>query len=307
MQGGITTETLVHGAQAAPLFNEESTLGFDRFRVSWRDALNDQPFVDYVRSKLPASLDDIPNFNRSLDFASEPTGFVNFNYDAVTGLGLAMCRAGENETFFGGDDIYAHFRQLDFEGASGNVRISPETGTRNYTTIAFALWNIRIPDAANADGYSRVEFVPSVQFRNDAWSAITGNEFVFADGSTVAPLSLPPVPFNFNYIGSTSRAVGYTLMSLVLSAVLASIGWTIYHKDHVVVDSAQPVFLIVVSVGAFTMALAIIPLAFEETVSSNELILNTACMAVPWLYFIGTSVALSALLVKTEAVHKVPN
>jgi alpha-beta hydrolase superfamily lysophospholipase len=74
--------------------------------------------------------------------------------------------------------------------------------------------------------------------------------------------------------------------------------------DHIV-DSAQPLFLIVVSAGALIMTLAIVPLAFEETVTTSEQLLNAACMAVPWLYFIGTSIALSALLAKMNAVYKV--
>jgi hypothetical protein len=33
--------------------------------------------------------------------------------------------------------------------------------------------------------------------------------------------------------------------------------------------------------------------------------LDVACMAVPWLYFLGTNIASGALLAKTKAVHQV--
>lgn len=39
-----------------------------------------------------------------------------------------MCRAGEETEFFSGVQIFNEFRELDFEGASGNVRIFNETG-----------------------------------------------------------------------------------------------------------------------------------------------------------------------------------
>jgi 7 transmembrane sweet-taste receptor of 3 GCPR len=306
MQGGVTTEKIVHGKPETPMFEEESLLGFDRFRVSWRDALNDQAFVDYVRSKYPRSLVNKTGFDPFVDFTSDPGGFLNFNYDAVTALGLAMCLAGDNQTFFTGSDIYTQFRRLDFDGASGNVRILPDTGTRDYTTITFAMWNIQA-SGVGADGNSILEYVPTHKFERGQWYELlaSGNRFIFADGTTVPPESLPPIPFNFNYIGVASRAIGYTLMSILIMATLTAMCWTLRHLHNHIVDSAQPLFMIVVSAGALIMTLAIAPLAFEETVTSNEDILNAACMAVPWLYFIGTSIALSALLAKMHAVYKV--
>jgi 7 transmembrane sweet-taste receptor of 3 GCPR len=306
MQGGVTTDRIVHGKLETPIFNEESSLGFDRFRVSWRDASNDQAFIDYVRSKYPRSLANKAGLDPFVDFTSDPGGFLNFNYDAVTALGLAMCLAGDNQTFFTGTDIYSQFRQLDFDGASGNVRILPDTGTRDYTSITFVMWNIQA-SCVDADGNSTLEYVPTHKLERGQWYEIlgSGNGFIFADGTTVPPESLPPIPFNFNYIGVASRAIGYTLMCTLIVATMASICWTVCRLHNRIVDSAQPLFLIVVSVGALIMTLAIVPLAFEETVTTNEHILNASCMAVPWLYFIGTSTAVSALLAKMYAVYKV--
>lgn len=304
VQGGVTAERVVQGTPTTPLFNDESPLGYDRFRVSWREAQQDSSFVEYVRRMLPGSLDDMLGFNRSEDFSNDPGGLLNFLYDAVTAFGLSMCQAGLNSKFFAGEEVYSHFRLLDFEGASGNVRILNNTGTRDYLTVPFVMWNIRAA-GIDSEGFSILEYVPSYRFDGDGWKDIPGNSFEFADGASNAPQSLPPVPYSFQYIGKSSRIFGYTLMGCVMLSAIASVIWTVFQRNSHVVDSAQPLFLTMVSTGAFTMASAIFPLGLEETIISGTDGLDTACMAVPWLYFLGETVAISALLVKTKAVHQV--
>jgi 7 transmembrane sweet-taste receptor of 3 GCPR len=305
MQGTVDSERFVIGRERkAPTFKEDSTLGFDRFRVSWRDASLDEAFVEHVKTKLPTSLDETSGFDRSANFTGDPHGFLNFHYDAVTALGISMCRAGENQTFFAGNDIYSQFRQLDFEGASGTIRIAPDTGTRLYSTIAFVVWNVRIL-GMNDKGYSVIEYVPSFRFEDDTWIEIPGNAYEFADGTTNIPNPLPPVDFGYNYIGRSSRAVAYTLMGIIAFSSVASMFWTWHHRHSHAVDSAQPLFLVSVSVGTLIMVSAVIPLAFDETVASSMETLNRACMGVPWLYFLGFSISLSGLLAKMEAVHQV--
>lgn len=305
MQGTVNSERFIIGKEKkASSVDPDSIIGSDRFRVSWRDALQDMAFVDFVQEKLPSSLDDKSGFNRSTEFTDDPHGFLNFNYDAITSLGLSMCMAGDNTTFFNGYDIYQQFLQLDFEGASGQIRILSESGSRDYKTIAFVVWNVRIL-GENAEGYSIIEYVPSYHYQNGRWTEILGNGFEFADGTKDIPESLPPLAFNYNYIGKPSRIVSYILMGMVMTAALASAVWTLYHKHSHVVDSAQPLFLIAISLGSFFMAVTILPLGFEETVVSNIQGLDAACMAVPWLYFLGASIAISGLLAKTKAVHQV--
>jgi Receptor family ligand binding region/7 transmembrane sweet-taste receptor of 3 GCPR len=301
MQGGISTTRLRQGTPSTPEFNDNATTSFDRFRLSWRDAVNDQTIIKYIRSKFPASMVDMAGYERAVEFNRDPNGFLNFNYDVVTALGLAMCRAGENKTFFTGDDIYAQFRQLDFDGASGRVRIIPETGTRDYTTMTFVLWNVVIV----SDVDSALEYILSVQFEQDKWIGVPGNAFVFADGTTVAPESLPTNSFNFNYIGTTSRSIGYAVAGIVIVVAIVSVVWTMCHVNDHVVDSSQPLFLLLISVGALMMASSVFPLGIDESLVTSMKGLDTACMAVPWLYFIGTSIALGGLLAKTKAVYKV--
>ena len=70
-------------------------------------------------------------------------------------------------------------------------------------------------------------------------------------------------------------------------------------------SSSQPLFLVLVSLGSFVMVSAIIPLSYDETVSSDISVLDSACMAGPWLYIIGAVIAFSAQFAKTRGIHKV--
>ena len=129
--------------------------------------------------------------------------------------------------------------------------------------------------------------------------------FVFSDGSTVPPQSLKAVELNYNYIGTTGRAIGYTLMTLVAGPALITWAWLYRNWYTNVVRSAQPIFLIMVSVGVLLMSLSIVPMGLEETVVKNPENLDFACQAVPWLYVLGMIFAFSALYSKTYAIYQV--
>jgi hypothetical protein len=303
MAGGVTTEPIINGEAAVSPPDESATTGFEKFRLSWAEALQDPEFSEYVRLRLPDSLSVLSSFDRNATFANDPGAFRPFLYDAVTSFGLSMCQAGQNSTFFTGPGIYNEFRQLDFEGASGRVMIDSSTGTRNYSSIAFVLWNLQIY-GKDEDGFAQFKLVPSRKFEDNGWVEIPGNPFIFPNGTETAPASLPEVAFNFNYIGKKARASGYALMAFAMASSILSLLWLVYYRDEPVVNSSQPLCLTMVSAGAFIMASTIIPLSLEETIVDGTG-LDKACMAAPWLYVLGTCVALSALLAKTRGVYKV--
>jgi 7 transmembrane sweet-taste receptor of 3 GCPR len=304
MRAGGIPNRVATNKPTVPSFDEESDLGVDRFRVAWRNAFRDPSFVQYVQRKLPSSLDAMHDFDRNGNFSEDPSGYMNFLYDAVTALGISMCRAGSNVTFFGGVDIYSQFRRLDFEGASGRNKILNETGTRSYTTTSFIAWNVRVTDEVS-NGEAVLEYVPSYVLDGEGWKGVSGNAFEFADGTTIAPASIPPVAFNDNYIGAPSKVIAYCLMAGVMISSAGAVVWTYYYRRDHVVDSAQPLFLVMAALGAFIMVLSIVPLSLEETVTTNKQTLDTACMLTPWLYFTGAGIAASGLLAKAKAVHKV--
>jgi hypothetical protein len=300
MSGGVTTDPFVYGEPALFQPDENATTGFEKFRFSWAEAMKKPEFVEYVRLRLPDSLMELEGFDRNASFALDPGAFRPFLYDAVTSFGLSMCRAGEgeNSTFFTGRNIHSEFRDLDFEGASGRVFIDNSTGTRDYTSIDFVLWNLQI----NAE---ETKFVPSQKFENNSWVQIPGNPFIFPDGTEMPPASLPKVQYDLNYIGKSARAAGYSFMAFAMVSAIFTLLWLVYYRDEPVVSSSQPLCLTMVSAGAFIMASTIIPLSLEETIVSDENGLDKACMAAPWLYVLGVCVTLSALLAKTRGVYKV--
>lgn len=304
MQSSVSRQAFLAGDYMAPPFEADPKTGFERFRVSWRDALKDEAFVAFVQDKIPASLDSVPGFNRSLTFAADPgNGFSPYLYDAVTGLGLAMCRTVEE--FFLGPQVYEQWLQTDFEGASGHVKVDNVTGTRDYLTMSFGMWNTRVI-GTDPEGNALIQFMPSLYFGKDQWLTNPyAEEFIYADNSTAPPNSLPDVLYNYNYIGESGRIVGYTLMAITVTSSLLSLVWLVWYREKHVVVSAQPLFLFMVSVGTIVMASTIVPLGLEEPVVATPVGLDMACMSTPWLYIVGTTLAFSALFAKTKGVHLV--
>lgn len=291
------------GQYEPPPLESPPTTGFERFRESWVSALQDEAFVSYVQSMLPNSLDSIATFDRSAPFASDPgSSFRPFLYDAVTGAALSMCRA--TNASFTGQEVFQQFAELDFDGTSGRVKIDNETGTRDYTTISFAMWNIQV-QGANAEGNAIVDFVPAFSFEQDTWRPIATNEFIYSNGMTIAPDSLPKVDYNPNYIGQAGRIVGYTLMGITMASAIASLLWLIWYRKEHVIASAQPLFLFMVSSGVIVMSSTIVPLGLEEPVVLTPQGLNVACMSSIWCYIMGATITFSALFAKTKGVHLV--
>ena len=287
----------------APLEDFPET-GYEKFRTFWRTSRADPDFLRFVQSKLPVSLNSMVDFDRTVPWSKEPGSFRPMLYDAVIGMALAMCRAGSVEEFCTGSQIFNEWRQLIFEGASGKVHISNETGTRNFESLKYAMWNIQLYEN-DKKGNPQIKMVPSRKYDNGVWVDIEGNPFIFADGTSNPPESLPPVKQSLNLIGNPGRYAAYALMGMAMFAVIATWLWLFWFWRERVVSSSQPLFLILVSIGCFVMVSAIIPLSFDEELTEDESALDRACVASPWLYTTGAVIALSALFAKTRGVHKV--
>jgi len=305
MQGGVTVDGFTAGDYKAPALQPNSTSGFQRFRNSWRQALKNDAWIEYVQSRLPQSLDPVPGFDRRASFSEDAGVFRPFLYDAVTGMGLSMCRASAEDPFFDGKAASRQFRELHFRGASGEVEIDNSTGTRDFETIAFSLWNVRATETTEG-GRSIVELVPSKYFGSTGeWNDVPGNAFVYSSGSTEPPTSLPADWFDYNYIGNGGRIVGYALIAITAVSSILSVLWLCCYRHEKIVASSQSLFLLMVSGGAVVMVSTIVPLGMEEPLVASVEGLDMACMAAPWLYFIGASITLSALFAKIRGIYKV--
>jgi hypothetical protein len=300
LAGGVTKEKIIPGVDFAPPLETNATSGFEKFRTSWRDAINDPYISSAFRSKI---VNDIGRSSIPA-FAVEPSFFSPFVYDAVMALGASMCQSGNNHTNFNGVQVFDDLKLLDFNGTSGRVKFDNITGTRDYLTMTFQLWNPLKFDKLE-DNEVRFKMVPTNFFQDGIWQSLPNQPFIFASGTTTPPPSLPPVDMNDNFIGPQSRIVGYILMGIVMFCSFVCIIWLIIVRKERVVRASQPLFLIMIGVGTFVMASSILPLTFDESFTSKKSCLDSACMASPLLYLAGSIVAFSALYAKTRGVYQV--
>ena len=110
------------------------------------------------------------------------------------------------------------------------------------------------------------------------------------------PLQLPPLDFNYHYIGNVA-IVGYVLCAMVVALSLGCIAWIWYYRKHQVVIMGQPIFLAMLPIGAILMGSAMIPLSIDDEGSQRAA--DIACMCSPWLINVGFVVVFSALFSKT--------
>jgi hypothetical protein len=84
-------------------------------------------------------------------------------------------------------------------------------------------------------------------YRYGGWTSI--QDFVFNDGTTVVPASLPPPNEDGNFVNTGLRAVAWTFSFLSILTALGFIYWTWRNKKTRVVNASQPFFLYMLSFG----------------------------------------------------------
>jgi hypothetical protein len=107
---------------------------------------------------------------------------------------------------------------------------------------------------------------------------------------------------NLHQLGSI-RIVGWVLGGITVLASLGLIAWVVFYRNLQVVRTLQPVFLVMISIGVFIMALALFPLAIDDEIASDELC-DTACMSAPWLLSMGFTITFSALFSKLRRINR---
>lgn len=118
------------------------------------------------------------------------------------------------------------------------------------------------------------------------------------------PAELPPLTVE-EHLLQNLKILGLTCFGIIALASLYCLGWTLAHQKKIVVQSAQPVFLIMVSLGVLLMAASLVPLSFDDQGAAqdsraDEKFGATAiCMSVPWAAITGFSLILASLISKT--------
>ena len=121
------------------------------------------------------------------------------------------------------------------------------------------------------------------------------------------PIELAPLTVDQHLLGNL-RILGFTCFAMVAAAALGCAVWTHHYRRSVIVQAAQPIFLLMVAGGTLVLASALIPLSFDTDDLQYETTSNSyrigICMSVPWLAFTGFTVVFAALFSKTWRVTK---
>lgn len=228
-------------------------------------------------------------------------------YDTIMSLGLSACDS--NNIFFTGRQLFEEFLKIDFIGASGYLKIDPETGSRNYRTTSINISNVIV--GSPQDGMATFKAPQVLEYKHSeitsgqfdgVWKNIGGLQFIFSGGQLIPPACLPALVENLHLMGVPMVIVGLSLgVFICLSAVYFAV-WTWKHRKTRVIEASQPVFLIVVCIGAFLMASTIYPLSFDEPVLTAPFM---GCMAGYWLLGSGFGLVFSALFAKMWRINKI--
>ena len=112
-------------------------------------------------------------------------------------------------------------------------------------------------------------------------------------------------PSETNHLESVAF-FGYTSAALILASSLCFFGWVQKNRQARVVSVMQPFFLSTLLVGILIMGSSLIPLSIDDAVASDRGC-NIACMAFPWLLFVGFEITIAAVFSKLWRINKVLN
>lgn len=190
---------------------------------------------------------------------------------------------------------------VSFHGASGKVNFIEGEKVRDPSDVTVGLYNVR---SVAAGGLNTYEAQLTAVWTNGTWETLSEEAFIYRDGSTVAPLVTREIAES-NYLAPWVRGVGLALM--VIAWVLGFgclTGLAVLRKDSAV-QRAQPFFMMLLCGGAIITSLAIFTLSFDEGSGWSDSMLDGACMATPWFFFLGQIVTFAALFTKLWRLDKV--
>ncbi|CAB9519885.1 Gamma-aminobutyric acid (GABA) B receptor [Seminavis robusta] len=221
-------------------------------------------------------------------------------YDATYGLAIAAC---QTPGLFTGTELYNALINLDYEGVTGRIQFDKSTGTRKPDSVTVRIDNVFWSDDNSDDTFIRLDSTLAVTITQGQVSHLI--PWQYYDNTTRVPLSLPALDHDYNLIPLGVQVIGWFFGGAVVFLSLVLVGWTSYNRKLFVVKAGQPMFLSQLCVGTMIMALAVIPMSMQGIEESSRL--DLACMAAPWLIFLGFVIAFSALFSKTWRLNKLMN
>jgi hypothetical protein len=282
----------------------------NKFLQAWRSA--NETLVHEVNEANPMKEGQPGYFFANQDFYQTylPEYGDGFMFDAVMATAMGACLAAADNTAttsnnnnggHGGPiSSEAHvrgIRSVDFEGATGRVKFgatADSDGARLASTVTWSVFNL-VPSLNKP-------VVVSELYLNGTWTHRT--DFVYADGTTVPPKLLRDEPEQ-NYLNNVIRGVGLALMGVVMFMAVATVVWVYLHRNHRVLQAAQPHFLYLLAIGSAVSVSTVIPISFDESTGLSQQELDRMCMAIPWLLSLGHIITYGALFTKMWRINKV--
>jgi hypothetical protein len=279
----------------------------DPFLRAWR-SLNTSTLLEKV--ELPGlSYLHLLTFEDDFFLTHDPYRLSSYVYDSVIALGLGNCYSSRNisnnETMMNEDpyemDVVRNVvENVSFQGASGRMKFhasNQEAYRDSSLGIILASYNIRIVEGG--DKFISYESVLVSHMQSDGrWRMIEGSTILYPDSTH----SHPPqyVYSNMNYLSDPVRTFGITMFAV--GALLSVIGFMMisYYEGDAFVKIAQPLFLKIISVGSFIENFTIFTISFDENQGWSANALDAACVATPWLFFLGHATIYSAIFCKVR-------
>lgn len=194
------------------------------------------------------------------------------------------------------ESLSAHFDgilQTKFTGATGRVQFGEKRGkSRLRESVTYGLYNVRdeCDDETPGEcslGYSLTDIVQgSPIYGEGTWKTMPGGPFIFKDGSADPPILLRAVP-DQNYLSRSVHIVGLTFFTLALALIIAAALFVFLCRKRSEIVASQPTFLYLIILGAAVMVMSIFTQSFDESFGWSQAMLDSACMATPWLLTLG--------------------
>lgn len=287
--------TALHGAGVL-MINVEPNEPFDEALLTFSESqIQRQQFVSQFQE---------PELFANYTFSTPGRSLYQYlTYDAVMALGIAACECESD--LFTGKELYQRLLLTEFDGVSGRVAFSNETGTRRSDDFSYVIENLVLLEANASSDIFTFQAVSSAVVWQLNQSVEILQPFVYADSTTEQPPCFAPLNEQLNLVSTGACVAGRIVSSLVMMASVGWFVWTMVNRKKDVVRASQPIFLGQLCVGTFVMASAIIPQSLQEPVSKRGL--NIACMTAPWLVILGFAISFSALFSKTWRLNKLFN
>lgn len=288
---------------------------YETFVEEWKKLGDNPDTLAYINSKQPRSNGDLFDFNRTREwFHKAPNDVAIYSYEAIIGMGISACKAAaddgsdfDNGNVFSGEEHHAAFLDIDFVSASGRVTIGPDNFSRNDLSTYYIVGNLLEVNSTDTTVTMQGKKYAYYDALNTRWNIYEGlggkRQFIFSDGTTIAPPQLGQVEENMNLITQGVRSFCLLLSTVIIVLSICFLSCTVALRKKTVFRMSQPPFLIMICIGTFLMAIGIICLSMDEGVATVTG-LNASCTLMPWLLSIGFVVTFAALFSKLWRINK---